>query len=276
MKPALFAVLALAVACPARADDGAAAGRAVLAKYQEAVVTVRLVVSYSMTMGGRSHQNETKTEASGIVLDPSGLTVISLATIDPSAMMKARQRSGGEEMKVDAAVKDAKIVFAGGSEAAAAVVLRDKDLDVAFLRPLEKLPKAAVAVDLKGGAKPQVLDEVVCLTRLGKIADRTVAVSLERIDALVSKPQKYYVIAAGGSSGIGSPVFALSGAPLGVILIRNGQTEGDANAASMFSGTAAMGMMPIVAPAADILEDEKQALTAKLPAKTEPEKAEPE
>jgi hypothetical protein len=271
MKAPLFAVLVLACAGAVRADDGAAAGRSILAKYQEAVVTVRLVVSYSMTMGGHSHQNETKTEALGTVLDPSGLTVISLATIDPSAMMKARQRGGAEEIKVDAAVKDAKIVFADGSEAAAAVVLRDKDLDVAFLRPIEKLPKPAVAVDLRGGAKPQVLDEVVCLNRLGKIADRAVAVSLERIDAMVLKPQPYYVIAAGGSSGIGSPVFALSGAPVGVILIRNGQSDGDANAASMFSGTATMGMMPIVAPASDVLEDAKQALAAKLPAKPEPE-----
>ncbi len=97
------------------------------------------------------------------------------------------------------------------------------------------------------------------------------AVSLERIDALVSKPQHYYVIGAGGSSGIGSPVFALSGAPLGVILIRNAAPDGDANAASMFSGTASMGMMPIVEPAADILDDAKQALAAKLPAKAEPE-----
>jgi hypothetical protein len=263
---ALIVTVALLNGSLAFADETAEAGRRVLSRYQDAVVTVKLVVSYSMTFGSRDQQSESKTEAIGTVIDPSGLTVISLSTIDPSSMMRARMRGQQTELKIDSQVKDAKLVLADGTEIAAQVVLRDKDLDIAYLLPVEKPAKPLSAIDLARTAKPQVLDEVVCLNRLGKVADRAVAVSVERIDALVDRPRPFYVLAAGGSSGVGSPVFSLSGTSIGIILIRNAPAEGEANVASVFSGTGGLGIMPIIVPAADILEDAKQALEAKKPA----------
>ena len=256
--------LALVLTSGAGADDSAAAGRKILAKHQDAVVTVRLVVSYNVSYGGRDQQSESKTEAVGTVIDPGGLTVISLTTIDPSAMMKARQH-GAQELKVETEVKDVKIVLADDTELAAEIVLRDKDLDLAYLRPIEKPAKLLPALDLTRPGQPQVLDEVVCLNRLGKIANRVVTVSLERVDALVAKPRPFYVLSPGGSSGVGSPVFALTGAPLGIVLIRNAATGGEANVASVFSGAGGLGFMPVIVPVADILDDAKQALEAKKP-----------
>ena len=265
----LTSLLALVMTASAMADDSAVAGRKILAKNQAAVVTVRLVVSYNVSYGGHDQQSESKTEAVGTVIDPSGLTVISLTTIDPSAMMKARQR-GGQEFKVETEVKDVKIVLADDTELPAEIVLRDKDLDLAYLRPTEKPGQPLPALDLAQPGQPQVLDEVVCLNRLGKIANRVVTVSLERIDARVTKPRPFYVLSPGGSSGIGSPVFALTGAPLGIILIRNAAPGGEANAASQFSGSGGSSYMPILVPAADILDDAKQALEAKKPVAPEP------
>ena len=73
------------------------------------------------------------------------------------------------------------------------------------------------------------------------------------------------MLAQGGSLGL-APVFALNGAPLGIVLIRNVPTDGEANVASMFSGAGGgLGFMPIVV-AADLLDDAKQALEAKKPA----------
>lgn len=263
MKNLLIAsLLALAVVGGAVADDSAAAGRQILAKNQAAVVTVRLVVSYNISYGGRDQQSESKTEAVGTVIDPGGLTVISLTTIDPSAMLKARQRSQ-QDIKIETEVKDVKIVLADDTELPAEIVLRDKDLDLAYLRPLEKPAKPLAALDLTKAGQPQVLDEVVCLNRLGKIANRVVTVSLERVDALVTKPRPFYVLSPGGSSGVGSPVFALTGAPLGIILIRNSANGGEVNAASMFSGNGSSNYMPIIVPAADIVDDAKQALETK-------------
>jgi len=253
----------------ALADNAADAGRKILSRNHDAVVTVKLIVSLSMSLGARDQQSESKTEAVGTIIDPSGLTVISLSTIDPSAMMKARMRGQAGELKIDSTVKDAKIVLADGTELPAEVVLRDKDLDIAYVLPVEKPAKPLPAIDLAKSAKPQVLDEVICLNRLGKVANRVASVSVERIDALVDRPRPFYVLGSGGSSGIGSPVFSTAGLPLGIILIRNAPNEGEANAASAFSGAGGMGVMPIVLPAADVLEDAKQALDAK---KAAPEK----
>jgi hypothetical protein len=266
----LTAILVAALYSHAFAEDAAEAGRRVLIKNQDAVVTVKLVVAYSVSYGGRDQQSESKTEAVGTVIDPSGLTVISLTAIDPSAMMKSRMRNPQADLKIDSEVKDAKIVLADGAEIAAEIALRDKDLDVVFLRPTDKPAKPFPAIDLTKATKPQVLDQVICLNRLGKVANRVASVSIERVDALVERPRPFYVLGVGGSSGIGSPVFALSGASLGIMLIRNAPTDGEANVASLFSGTGgSLGILPVIVPAADIVEDAKQAMEAKKPAPTE-------
>jgi Trypsin-like peptidase domain len=266
----LIAVIFAALRFSAFADDAAEAGRRVLSKNQDAVVTVKLVVAYSVSYSGRDQQSESKTEAVGTVIDPSGLTVISLTAIDPSAMMKARMRSAQADLKIESEVKDTKIVLADGTEFAAEVALRDKDLDVVFLRPTEKPAKPFAAIDLTKAAKPQILDQVICLNRLGKVANRVASVSIERIDALIERPRPFYVLGYGGSSGVGSPVFAASGALVGIILIRNAPADGEANVASLFSGgSGSLGILPVVVPAADLVEDAKQAMEAKKPASTE-------
>ena len=254
------------------AEDPAAAGRKILAANKDALVTVKLVISYNITMGTRDQQGETKTEAVGTVISPTGLTVISLSTIDTSELLKSRMRGAAQsQYKVDMEVKDAKLLLADETEIPAEVVLRDKDRDLAFLRPTEKPAKPLAAIDLEKAGKPQVLDEVVCLNRLGKIANRVVAASLERIDALVERPRPFYILGTGGTSGVGSPVFALNGAPLGILLIRTAPSDSDSNAGSTFSAatSGSYGFIPVVVPAADIVEDAKQAMEAKKPAAAE-------
>jgi hypothetical protein len=266
----LTAILFATLPLPAFADDAAEAGRRVLSKNQDAVVTVKLVVAYSVSYSGRDQQSESKTEAVGTVIDPSGLTVISLTAIDPSAMLKARMHNAQADLKIDSEVRDTKIVLSDGTEVAAEVALRDKDLDVVFLRPTDKPAKPFAAIDLTKAAKPQVLDQVICLNRLSKVANRAASVSIERVDALIERPRPFYVLGVGGSSGVGSPIFALSGASLGIMLIRNTPTDGEANLASMFSGPGgSLGILPVIVPAADIVEDAKQAMEAKKPAPTE-------
>ena len=89
----LIVSMALAVfvgltAFPAQADDAAKSGREILAKYQQAVVTVKLAIKQSISMGSHDSKSESKTETTGTVIDPSGLTVVSLATTDPGSAMK--------------------------------------------------------------------------------------------------------------------------------------------------------------------------------------------
>jgi hypothetical protein len=278
----LFMTLAVA-AFTTQADEAAKSGREILAKCQDAVVTVRLAIKQSMSMGGRDSKSESKIETTGTIIDPSGLTVVSLTTTDPGNAMKesyarAMAARGGDpsQLKFDSEVSDVKIVLADGTEMAADVVLRDKDLDLAYLRPSDqsaeagKRAKPLPFVDLARAAKPQMLDEVVVVNRLNKAANRVPAVSVGRIEAVVDKPRTFYVL--GGATwgyALGAPVFSLDGKLLGVIFLRSAKAQTDQTSGFMFSNLSQWGMIPIVLPASDIVDGAKQALEAKLPAAEE-------
>lgn len=278
----LFMTLAVAT-FTTQADEAAKSGREILAKCQDAVVTVRLAIKQSMSMGGRDSKSESKIETTGTIIDPSGLTVVSLTTTDPGNAMKesyarAMAARGGDpsQLKFDSEVSDVKIVLADGTEMAADVVLRDKDLDLAYLRPSDqpaeagKRAKPLPFVDLARAAKPQMLDEVVVVNRLNKAANRVPAVSVGRIEAVVDKPRTFYVL--GGATwgyALGAPVFSLDGKLLGVIFLRSAKAQTDQTSGFMFSNLSQWGMIPIVLPASDIVDGAKQALEAKLPAAEE-------
>jgi hypothetical protein len=268
----LFVTLAVAT-FSMRADDAAKSGREILAKCQDAVVTVRLAIKQSISMGGRDSKSESKVETTGTMIDPSGLTVVSLTTTDPGNAIKenyARSIAarGGDpsQLKFDSEVSDVKIVLADGTEIPSAVVLRDKDLDLAYLRPSDKPAKPLPFVDLARDTKPQMLDEVVVVNRLNKAANRVPAISIGRIEAIVDKPRTFYVLGeATWGYALGAPVFSLDGKLIGLVFLRSARGQIDQTTGFMFSNLSQWGMMPIVLSASDIVDGAKQALEAKIP-----------
>jgi hypothetical protein len=277
MKKFLLAVMMLASgAAWAGAESPEEAARGILRRYKDAVVTVRLVVVQRISIGGQDQKAENRTETIGTIVDPSGLTVVSLSAIDPSKtlgnMIRARAARAGQsvEFNIESDVTEADVMTADGTDIPAQVVLRDKELDLAFLRPKQKLEKPLVAVDIAGDPKAAMLEQLVCLNRLGKVANRASSVSLERVNAIVERPRLFYILGLGqGTSGVGSPVFTTDGKLLGMMLIRSITPEREGNLGSMFSGSESMGIIPIVVPAADVRDGVKQALAkaAEEPAK---------
>jgi hypothetical protein len=281
MKKHITLVLSitLAVGCatvslPPQADNLAKSGRDILAKSQGAVVAVKLAIKQSVSMGGRESKSESKTETTGTVIDPSGLTVVSLATTDPSSTVKdayarAIAARGGDmsQFKFDSELNDVKIVLADGTEIPADVVLRDKDLDLAYLRPSDKPAKPLASIDLTKDAKAQILDEVIVINRLSQAANRAAAVSIGRIEGIIDKPRTFYLL---GQSmwgySLGAPVFSTDGKLIGIVLLRNAKTQTDQDSGFIFSNLNQWGMMPVILPASDIVDGAKQALEAKAPA----------
>ena len=266
----LALVLALGVAAghaaraPA-AESLAAAGRTILQKNKDAVVTVKLVVRQSVAMGGRqSNGQEQKSEVTGTVISPAGLTVVSLAATDPSEMIMRMAGAMGEmdepSMKFECVLTDVKLVRPDGKELAAKVVLRDKDLDLAFLLPSERSAESFACVDLKAAAVAQILDDVVVLNRLGQVAGRVPAVTLGRVSALIEKPRRYYVLDHDTSAlGLGTPVFVAGGRLLGLVLLRSVPPQGGLGMSAMFSGSSSLGLLPVVVPADQVREAAEQA-----------------
>ena len=205
----LLAPFVAPLSMPLAAQDNRPAARDVVKKWQEAVVNVRVVLKMRMSMGGREMQaSDDPVDTVGTVIDPSGLTVLSLGSLNPGAMMSKLMGAGGGNgqpgVEITSEPTDVKIRLSNGRELPAKIVLRDEDLDLAFLRPTTKPDTPLVALDLTDAAKPALLDQVLVLSRLGRVGGWTAGAALFDIGAIIEKPRTFYVL-AGASSGMGTP-----------------------------------------------------------------------
>src|SRR5262245_48413716 len=106
-------IAAALLAVSARADEIAEKGRALFKANQRSVVTVQLVLKSKITVpGGGGQSNEARQDATGAVLDPSGLTVLALSATDPSLLLEGMM--GGEDesrFKMETELSDIKILL---------------------------------------------------------------------------------------------------------------------------------------------------------------------
>lgn len=258
-----MAMMALLTAGAAGAQDERAAARDLVKKWQDAVINVRVVLKMRISMGGREMQSmDDAVDTVGTVIDPSGLTVMSLGALNPGAMMnKVMGGVGGgapERPEFGSEPTEVKLRLADGREIPARIVLRDEDLDLAFLRPAAKQDKPFVAVSLADAARPAMLDQVIVLSRLGRVGGWTPAAWLQYVGAIIERPRTFYVTEAGGSNALGVPAFLPSGKIVGLLTLRSVDT-GRAGMFAMMGGSEGLGMLPVILPAADILEIAKQA-----------------
>jgi hypothetical protein len=264
VQPQILASLLLttALAVSARADEISNQGREIFDHNHNAVVTVEAV--QKVLSGARSSSpREAKEDATGVVVDPSGLTVVALSSLDPAELY----RKLSAESKTEIEVSDVKILTEGGDETPAEIVLRDKDLDLAFIRPKTKPASPMAAIDLSKSATAQLLDQFITLNRLKRVAGRAFSASVERISAVVQKPRTFYVPENSASeTTLGSPAFALNGNVIGLFVMRAVNSQGAGNIRDCLTG--------VIIPAADILKSVPQALAAKGEEKKEMPKAE--
>ncbi len=238
----------------ARADDITDKGRDIFTKNQLAVVTVQVVLKASYNRAGRSAEpNETKADVTGTVIDPSGITVLALSSFDPSDLY----RRISEEVKMETDVNDIKILLDDGTEIPAEIVLRDKDLDLAFIRPKTKPASPMTSVDLGKSSPAGVLEQVITLNRLNRAAGRAHSASVERLGAVIEKPRTFYIPdATMSSTSLGSPAFRLNGDVLGLFVMRAVNSGGSTNPRDSLT--------TIIVPAEDVLKGAKQAPEVKV------------
>lgn len=233
-------------------------GRELVGRVQAGVVAIKLTVKESMAFEGQSTRKRDSTlDVTGTCIDPSGLIVVSLRTIDRSEMMGAFNMGGDDEnfkSKFESEIAEAKIIIPGGDEVPAKVVMRDKDLDLAFLRPLEKPAKPFDFVDLKNPARLKLLEQFFVVDRMGKEEGRVPVVLVSRVGTILEKPRTFYI------SGdlittltLGSPAFTVDGKSVGIIVYRISPAGAKKN-----GGGGGHGPVPGIIPAADVLEVAKQ------------------
>jgi S1-C subfamily serine protease len=252
-------IFALAVTL-SRADEISEKGREVFKNNQHSVVTVQIVVKSKFSMAGMGGQaNESRQDVTGTLIDASGLTVLSLAATDPGQMMQ-NMMSGADEdskFKIETELSDVKILLEDGTEIPAEVVLRDKDLDLAFVRPKAKVTAALTPLDLSKSAKVGLLDQVIALNRLGNAAGRAYAASVERVSAIVERPRLFYVPETSfTTTALGAPAFTLDGKVVGLFVMRalKSRSGGGGGMMAMQAGN----ITGIILPADDIIKAVKQ------------------
>lgn len=265
---ALLAALLLAL--PAPAADLALAGRTKAEQVRGAVITIRIVLKLKIGFAGQAQDQEQKMEVAGVVIDPTGLTVASAASIDPSGAL--RKISGGQQgrMKVESEVKETTLLLEDGTEVEADVVLKDTDLDLAFLKPHEGGRRfRAVALRPRAATVP-LLTPIFVVTRLGKLTSRALAVATGEIRASVRGPAPYYVTDAETATFVGSVAFTADGVPLGIFVNRF-STSPDGRGGGMFDGafgrSSSEVVLPILRPVDKVLELAAQARAIHPPPK---------
>jgi hypothetical protein len=237
-----LAAAPLLLAGPAGADEVAEKGREVFNRNSRAVVSVQLVTKLTTGRGSR----EMTPDITGTVIDPSGLTVVALSSCDPYEL----SRRMAPEARIETEISNVRILLNDGTELPSDIVLRDRDLDLAFIRPKTRPAQPMTAVDLTQAGTAQVLDQVVALNRLNKAASRAYAASIERITAVIQKPRTFYVPdSTMTATESGAPAFTLDGKMLGLFVMRSvpggGPQGGNVTA--------------IILPTEDILKGAKQA-----------------
>ncbi len=270
MKKLSLALLTLSLLCGAtftRADDAAFvdAARKTAKAYEQAIVNISViakVTGHSTLPIGLGGGQEQKTESIGTVIDFSGMVVTSLSAVDQVRLMPTMKinipEAGEATITFSSELHDLKYRLADGTEIPARIVLKDEDLDLAYIvpeKPLDGDTKAKiVALPLTDPApNAQVVDRTILLGRTGKGLNYTPTLNLGRITACIIKPRRCYL----GGAELGAPVFNAQGLLLGLFVNKLDHEVKTIN--PMAGGMPKPNMEPIILPIAEVSAGAKQA-----------------
>jgi hypothetical protein len=229
------ALAALLGAAAAPAADLAPKAREILAGSQGALVTVSALSKLDLGGSGLPIRLGALGEAQesscgGLVIDGSGLTVVSYSALNPMERLVAaiRTKLGGDSDSLKAKTELSRIQMRleDGTEVPARLVLKDKELDLGFLVPDpkegDKVPQFS-PVKLPADAAVKELDDVVIIARHARDLGYQPTVTLGQVTSVIAKPRTMYDLSVAPRPG--SPVFLPDGRLLGVA-VTFGASEG--------------------------------------------------
>ena len=224
--------------------------RKALQNYEKAVITLSAVVKLEIKgqdMGGAG-EHEIKTQCVAAIIDPSGLAVTSLTNLSPQNSM-GRIRYGGRSVEIDSQVEEVKYRLSDGTEVPARLVLKDDDLDLAFLAPLKPLDeptrqKISVIPLGDGTAQAELLDPTIFICRATDSLNYVPILEVDKIVAVISTPRTCYL---GNMTILGATVFDAQGKFMGIVA-RCIKAEGNDGMARLSSSM----ISRLILPAADV------------------------
>ena len=159
---------------------------------------------------------EAELTTTGVIISQSGIVMTSAIIFEPFNQVPhgVGIRFPASVSRIEATISDARIRAIDGTDYHATLIGRDLNAGVAFFR-IEIDGREFVPVSFDDGVEGKVGMQVVVLSLLPEPLGPTIAVELSRIQALVHKPQKGYIVATGTADPVGSLVVSLDGNTLG-------------------------------------------------------------
>lgn len=248
-------MLALAVPAVAQEPGLRQAARQAVERSADALVTVRLTIKTRMLHQGQERSGPEQTlEIAGTVLTSAGLIVVSDSSSNPAGLF-SQMMPGGPSIETE--TSDVKIVLKDGREVPARFVLRDQDLDLAFLVPADHA--AFTPVTLVKGAVPELLDPLVLVYPLGRTLGRGLAAAPTEVRSVVRKPRTFLVTGfVDGLQALGCPAFDGRARAVGLVVMRRAPSAAGAGGMRQLLEA----MSPVVLTAEDVLDLAAQATSA--------------
>lgn len=231
---AIIAFAAPASRLSAVSETEAATGRALVKQYAETIVGVEVVATIRITVNDHAlPPRENKIDENGTVISPTGLTVTVLSAIDPhdtiEAAIAASRGLASQKVEIgETEFKDVKLRLANNTEVPAVIVLKDPDLNLAFIAPLPDAtakPRTYSFVALDKATTGEMMGNFYIVNRAPKSLQRVPIIRLTSVIAIVEKPRRMYLL---GESAQGVPAFDASGMVLGLstLFLENGRPSG--------------------------------------------------
>jgi S1-C subfamily serine protease len=257
---AMVMLSSFAAPAGAQTTEERAAARDIVARRGDAIVRVMGTLKARMSAGGRDNQMpDQAVEASATVIDPTGLAVLAMSSIEPGNIIGKNPQFAAKKVTMTTELVDLKLRLADGKEVPATIVLRDSDLDLLFVKPVTAPATPMSAIDSAAGPLG-AMDPVVIVQRFGEVTGWKTGSALGTVEVVIDKPRRFYQIAmVTTGNGIGAAVFDTKGLFAGIVTLRaTDEAKGNALTGLSGDGLRALGMIPSVLPASDIRDVAKQ------------------
>jgi hypothetical protein len=223
-------LVALSGAAGAPAADVAPQAREILSRARNSLITVSALSKLDIGGSGLpirlgSLGEAQESSCGGLVIDASGLTVVSYSALNPMERLVGalKSRISSDALKAKSELSRIQMRLEDGTEVPARVVLKDKELDLAFLVPDakegDKLPQFS-PLKLSADAAVKELDDVVVISRHARDLGYQPTVTVGQVTSVIAKPRTMYDLSAAPRPG--SPVFLPDGRLLGVTVTFGG------------------------------------------------------
>lgn len=201
---------------------------ALLEKNAPSIVTVKVVLKIEINMGGQAQAEEERSELQGVVVDPTGLVMISNAEISADRMKEAMSDNPMMgQLDIKMTPNDFKVMFGNEEkEYAAFLVATDTKLDLAFIQVQDLGDMKPHVVNFADAPKPAVGDKIVSVSRMQKGYDYAPYFSSGHVSGAIKKPRTAWIV-DGNVGAYGLPVFNTAGKAVGVLITLPATTSDD-------------------------------------------------